>query len=137
MGIFVFIAGCDTVPVVRSDIPWMGSKINQDCVRKAIEGTPGITFERQEARMSTGFCAIGECGMKFFTIFYTVNSNTKYKQAFVRFTESNKGRISVEDLAVGTVYEGLPPNDRAGFEKAQMELGAAISKECPEAAVNR
>jgi hypothetical protein len=131
-GVSVLLVACDTAPIVSRDIPWNSKIIDQKCVRQAIENTPGIKFEREETRESTGTCYIGECGMKFFTTYYTVTSNKKYQLASVEFKQTNKGRLKVESFAGGTIFEGFPKEDRLGFENAQRELGKSIAKSCPE-----
>jgi hypothetical protein len=129
---FLILASCDTVPMVRSKVPWNGAVIDQGCVRKAIESTPGISFEREEINESTGFCIAGDCDLKTFISYYVVSSNTEFKLADVRFIQTSKGHLRVEHFAAGRINGSFTPADKAGFEKAQTDLSRTIAKNCPE-----
>jgi hypothetical protein len=129
---FFLLASCDTVPMVRSSVAWNGTVVDQACVRKAIEATPGVSFEREDNHESTGFCIAGDCDLKTFISYYVVNSNTEFKQAVVRFIQTSKGHLRVEHVAAGRINGNFTPEDRTGFEKAQTDLSRAITKNCPE-----
>jgi hypothetical protein len=129
----LFLAACQTTPQIRTYIPWRSFEINQECIRKAIDATPGIEFEKQEDH-DGGTCIVRrDCWKMHYLTYYRLKDTKTDASAYILFSEYWDGTNSLEDVSKAAPKKDFTPEDRAALLKAQNDLNETIHKICRDA----
>lgn len=131
----LFLISCDPIPMVRSDIPWGASWPDVQCIKKAVDRTPGIKFESEEGPDVMQDCR--GCEKRIFSVHYSVVGNSQYKMAQVKLFEAPMGQgRRLKNYAMGRMGDfSFPETDEKGFKKAIRALNESIQKTCPGAGI--
>ncbi len=114
-------------------MPWSDRLKDQECIRRAIEATPGVVFKEQSAHTSSAYCIMGDCpDRKYWNWLYEVTHNQNLKDAYVRVSLSEKGIYRFQNFSVGLINEKMSDEDRAGFQKAIELVNRSIKDRCIE-----
>ena len=127
------LLGCTPSPQIRTYIPWRSFEVNQDCVHKAIDATPGIEFIKEEEKYG-GTCVVKvDCWRWHYTTYYRIKDSKTDASSFVQFTEYWDNSNALEDISKAASEKGFSPEDRASLLKAQADLNESILKSCRDA----